>query len=146
MKNDKVGFVMKLRQVDNNRPLLDLLYNLNSIKTASVVVKKSILIKDIYFNEDVKLRGFEDFDLWLHCLVSNGCKFRLIKESLGFYSFSENDLTQIGEVQIERLRNVYQPYIDSNIEKGLDVNKIKAVYSNHQIMPLYLKLFNSLNT
>lgn len=138
VRKGKEGYTIKLRQIDNKAPFLDLLYNLNTIITSAAVINKNIFANDMFFDENPKLRGVEDFDLWLR-LAFNGCRFKLIKMSLGFYLFSENNFTQTNRVQIERLKAVYQPYFHFNIEKGLDVNKIKAAYS-YLIAKIYVEI------
>jgi glycosyltransferase involved in cell wall biosynthesis len=55
-----------------------------ALTTSGILVKKSALIDIGGFDEELKLIGGEDLDLWLR-LAKNGYRFKYIKKILAFY-------------------------------------------------------------
>ncbi len=55
-----------------------------ALTTSGILVKKSALINTGGFDEDPKLIGGEDLDLWLR-LAKNGYRFKYLKKILAFY-------------------------------------------------------------
>lgn len=81
------------KQVDNENTFMYLLSTWNPIINSGVVLRKTILDKAGYFDENKSLVGIEDFDMWLRISeVTN--KFKLIPEFLGAYYFTDNSLTK----------------------------------------------------
>lgn len=64
----------------------------NVIPNSSVVVRRSCLDSIEYLDEDPKLVGCEDFDLWLR-LAKKGYDFRRIKGSYGFYQINGGNVS-----------------------------------------------------
>jgi glycosyltransferase involved in cell wall biosynthesis len=55
-----------------------------SLTTSAIIVKKNLVDQVGGFDEDLRLVGGEDFDLWLRLAKCN-CKFRMIEKYLGYY-------------------------------------------------------------
>lgn len=67
---------------------LDLLLNGNTIATSSVVIRRNILNLVGGMNENLEMRGTEDFNTWLKVSqLTQG--FKLIDQELGFYRVHE---------------------------------------------------------
>lgn len=72
------------RKISAKNPFMDLLMNWNGIANSGVVVRKSIIDKAGYFDEDKSLIAVEDFDMWLRIAkITN--RFTLITKTLGGY-------------------------------------------------------------
>ncbi len=128
VKGGQRGYTIKLRQLNHDNPHLDLLYNLNTVVTSSAVVRKDLFNQKLLFDENIGLRGVEDFDLWIK-LAIRGAKFKLIRKSLGYYEYGDDNFTQKGDEQISRLTQVYQPYFTQKIIAHLNTRKVNAAYS-----------------
>lgn len=89
-------------------PTLAELWNQNAFVTSSVVVRKSIIVAAGGFNEDRRLIGVEDYNLWLS-LVANGMRVRCVPEVLVDYTPAENNLSsRIEHILSAELENVAQ--------------------------------------
>jgi len=99
------------RKLSTKNPFMDLLMNWNGIANSGVVVRKSIIDKAGYFDEDRSLIAVEDFDMWLRIAkITN--RFTLISKSLGGYYMSpvnfSNEIKKCFErdvVVLEKYRN-----------------------------------------
>ncbi len=81
------------RQISNKDAYIDLLLHWNCIANSSVVVRKSVLDKAGFFDENKDLIGIEDFDMWLRVAKQTN-RFTFIPKQLGVYYLSSKSLTR----------------------------------------------------
>ena len=95
-------------QINNANATLDLLTNFNGILTSSTCLRKATFDKlKLFFSEDKRIIGLEDFDLWIK-LAFSGAKFKLLNKNLGYYSVDGTDhITFLDQRQIDRLFELY---------------------------------------
>ena len=70
---------------------LNLLFRGNKLSTSSIIIKKNLLYKVRLFNEDRKIVGNEDYDLWMRISLENSLKVKMINEFLGYYILHEGN-------------------------------------------------------
>lgn len=103
-----------LRKEKGRRPLNqffnDLLKRGNCIKNSSGCVRSSLLKKAGVFDEDSRLIGIEDYDLWLRISRVTE-KFLYIPESLGAYWKDQENISSRFEKHIERINEIYFRYL-----------------------------------
>ena len=116
-----------LRKEKGRRPTLpffnDLMKRGNCIKNSSSCMRRSILKKVGVFDEDSRLIGVEDYDLWLRISRVTG-KFFYISKSLGVYWKDEENISGRFEEHIERINEIYSRYLEyllgsEQIEAGI---------------------------
>ncbi len=122
--------IVKVRALKDNITI-DLLRNGNAICNSSVVVRKSILDKVGFINEDHEFNAWVDFDLWLR--ISNITnRFVHINQPLVYYWFgggnistSENPILTPQAIRRNYIRKTdIQPlWLYSSIGSGLFLNK-----------------------
>jgi len=83
--SDKVDKLTK-----HKKNIIKNLIRWNFIIISSVIIKKKSLIK---FDEDVKLIGVEDYDLWLRLLSKNNIKYMFYNKELVCYRILNNSLS-----------------------------------------------------
>ena len=111
------------RKIDSKFTFKDLLLNWNGIANSSVLVRKSILNNSIFFDEDKKLIGVEDFDMWLQ-IAQKTNRFTLIPEILGAYYVGGVSLTSNIETVIQKENYLLGKY--KNYLLDLEFNKIQS--------------------
>ena len=112
------------RSLSKEDPFRDLLLNWNGLATSSVVVRKSILL--LVGGFDLKLKYGEDFDLWLRLALTTR-RFHLIPRSLGYYTFSEDSLTEDIEKHIRGEGIIFDKYASyyTNTERAKTAGLLK---------------------
>lgn len=89
----------------------DLLIKGNTIPNSSVVVRKSLLEEVGPLLEDKALAAVEDFDLWLRCAKVTD-KFLCIKQPLGLYWISNDNISGNRIQQTKKVRMLYERYVE----------------------------------
>ncbi|TAM37176.1 glycosyltransferase [bacterium] len=104
-----------LRKEKGRKPSLpffnDLLKRGNCIKNSSSCIRRSLLKKAGGFNEDSRLIGVEDYDLWLRISRVTE-RFLYIPKSLGAYWKDQENISGRFEKHIERIKEVYSRHLD----------------------------------
>ena len=108
-KNQRILFG---RRISKKNAFLDLLLsNWNGMANSGVSVRKSVLDQAGLFDENRRLIGIEDFDMWLRIAkITN--RFTLIPMILGGYLVSESSLTRDIEKNIARDFYLLEKYRD----------------------------------
>lgn len=128
-ENKKYGSI-KCRVINNKKPKIDLLINLNTLLTSSVCIRADLLKKTKGFSVDKELIGLEDYDFWIQ-LGDYGARFKLIGKTLGVYFIgSDNSITLEDERQITKFKALYEPYIQDECLLTYQ-NQIKASLAFH---------------
>lgn len=84
--------LLKTRKL-KNPILIDLLINGNAINNSSVIVKKKILEKINYINENKNMVAAEDYNTWLK--ISNiSSKFLYLSQNLGYYQIHDQSVSK----------------------------------------------------
>ena len=98
-----------------NNQFYDLLFRGNALANSSVIFRKNIVKKIGLFNEEYALRGDSDFEYWLR-IAKHGYKFFRLKQTLGFYIISNNNLTSYEDsiASTKYIHNIYRCYINKN--------------------------------
>ncbi len=117
----------------------NLLINGNRLSpSASIVRKEFIQKRNIYFDEDPKLIGVEDYDFWLN-LARNGAKFYFINKTLNLYKIHKKNISNNSQKHMENTINA----INKNFKFLELVNKQK-LYSYRIFMVRFSFLINLL--
>lgn len=109
---------MTTRSLDKD-PFIRLMTRGNSIITSSVCVRKEVAQSLNGFTEEKALVAVEDFDLWLR-IARAGYKMKVLGDCLGHYLIHDNNISNAGEKEIERLKSVYgkfMPFLDASQRK-----------------------------
>ena len=107
--------ILKSRELES--PIKkDLLKNGNGIITSSVVLRKSLIEKAGFFDENINLFAAEDYDLWIRIseITEN---FKRIQKPLGKYLLTGNNITN------SKRKYIYQ----HNIYKKTEKTRIKEI-------------------
>ncbi len=117
----------------------DLIVNGNPIATSSVVVRSEIIRKVGGMNEDLQLRGVEDYNTWIKISrITN--RFKVINQSLGIYRIHQKNLSLSSDVARVRCAiNEFYPHLgrrqviqlEANLSYAL--NREKYLDANAQI-------------
>ena len=127
----------------SKQPFINLLFEVPTFATSSVLVRKQLLDKDNLFPEKDSLVASEDFYLWLK-LSSKGANFCNIRFILGVNQVGENNISD-RDMSIP-LGNVYRDFKDQVSEKDYLVFKM-IVSSYHSLFLLNKGLiFQSLSS
>lgn len=84
----------------------DLVVNGNTIITSSVILNIKNITENLFFSEEIKKTGWEDYDLWLR-LAKLGCKFSFIKKCLGNYHFGDDNFDNPKKI-LENIDSMYE--------------------------------------
>jgi glycosyltransferase involved in cell wall biosynthesis len=90
----------------------DLIVSGNPIATSSVVVRSEIIRKVGGMNEDIQLRGVEDYNTWIKISRVTD-RFKVINRSLGIYRIHQKNLSLSSDVtRVRNAINEFYPYLD----------------------------------
>ncbi len=103
-KNLKVKRTMRSRKL-HSPVFIDLMTNHNTLITSSVVISKASYFKTEGFREG----PLEDWDLWLR-LAEVTDKFYFLSKVLGAYWEGGGNTTQVSEVEIKRLEQIFERF------------------------------------
>lgn len=112
------------------KPIIkDLLINGNPICNSSVIVKKKVLEAVKLINENKKIIGSEDYNLWLK-ISKITTKFCFINKVLGFYQLSSNSISNRKNMSYSTLYAVKEFFtLLSRNEKNLVLARIIYISS-----------------
>ena len=107
----------------------------NPISTSSVLCKKNLFSKNIYFSEEKKIVAIEDYDCWIN-IAKSKYKFKEIPIVLGKYYVGQNNTSlkkkENHDYKIlhifnknQKLLNPFQKKVAKNHFRYLLANKIK---------------------
>ena len=133
-KNFLSGFYVRSRNII--KPAFSyMLKNGNPIVTSSVVLRKSLFNKINGFSEEVGLIAGEDFDAWLR-FAKISENFKRIKVPLGFYSYTNGNLSSPGKtiIYLNRLKDLY-----------FNENKNLPIWFNYSISRAFYLKSNYIN-
>lgn len=136
--------VLKGRELSGNKPV-DLLLNGNPIINSSVVLRKSIVDKAGFLDEDSALIAVEDFEYWLRvaCITS---RIKYISNILGYYWIGENTSASLKHAEREcALFDKYRGILTDKqwrvASNRLNFNHARLLHRNgyfHKSLKLYL--------
>lgn len=89
----------------------NLLYYGNCISNSSVVVRKALLERVGFLNEDIRFRTVEDFDCWLR-IVKETDRILYLPQAQGSYWVSAGSMTA-SEKNVESILNLYDKHLGS---------------------------------
>ena len=116
---------------DKSAITFDRLWNQNDIGTSTVVVNKQVFESLGGFNEDRKLIGIEDYNLWLR-LTHAGHRVVTVQEELTLYTPLEGSLSQIYAKQLQaELKNVELIGPACNVDETRVQSKRIALYDEY---------------
>ncbi len=120
--------IKRIRSVHLKKPVfIDLMKHSNVLANSSVVIRKSIIDKVGGLTEDKRFFATEDFDLWLKISRITD-RFLYIPKSLGAYWIGENNITEVSEKQIKRLKAIYDKYLNLLSDRDRESAVIKMSY------------------
>lgn len=123
--NNKKMRLKKARGCHLGNPVFnDLMRSGNVINNSSVVVRKSIVDMAGGFFEDKSLIAVEDFDLWLR-IARISDRFTYIPKCLGAYWEGEGNITEVSDLQIERIKTLYNKH--SGLLSDIDRKEAEAI-------------------
>lgn len=113
------------RDIDNQDPYRDLLFNGNCLSTSAMAVETSILKKVHGF--DVRFEtGEEDFDCWLR-LAEKGAKFYMIKEPLGVWLIRRDSISAKHIKHTDAVINMLLPHFEYLLERSEDKSLVRKM-------------------
>ena len=115
--------------------IFDQLITTNFISTLTVIVRRKAILEVGCFNESWKLRGIEDYELWLR--MSQKGKVAFVPKVLALYRQHDKNISPSDPRRSYRdLLNVYAACLRN---RDLDRNKRKLVYSSRVTILTALK-------
>ena len=110
----------------------------NNIPASSVAIKYN-LIKNIGFDENLRLSSFEDANAWIAVFYTNTIVVKFLNKILGCYSQSSDSISKLSAIQV----NKYLFFYKNNIDKVSNLQVPSAYsYRNYIIGTQYLYLGN----
>jgi len=93
------------------------LNNFNSIATSSVVMRRSVMDKIGFFDEDIALRAAEDYDYWLRILNYQDQSILVMKDILINYRKHDSNISnpeQNFEKMLQKLILIYEKHLPNS--------------------------------
>lgn len=93
----------------------------NIIATSSVMLRRVVIEKVGYFDEDVKLKAVEDYEYWLRILKWKDLSILLLKSVLMMYRLHSNNIsgnTSLAGTYLNKYRKISQVYSKINYKEG----------------------------
>ena len=109
----------------------DLLFNDNCLSPSAITIKRSVINNVGYFNEDLKLVGVEDYDMWLRMALVN-IDIKYMSEFLGSYVIHGSNISTEYKFfdKVENLHCIHAVNIDLNDNKDALRYKYKLLRMN----------------
>jgi glycosyltransferase involved in cell wall biosynthesis len=142
--DEKTGGKIKSKTLRN--PIFEnLLIKGNTIATSSVLVRKDLLQKVGYMNENLLLAGTEDYNTWLKISLLTE-RFKRINKTLGTYRIHEKNFSIKKDMQppweaIKEFRSKISPQISKLIELNYAYSSVRMKYLNDRNSVTNLELF-----